>query len=56
MSKTLELELAFYALAFLSGTFFEEFILKTIMSTLSLLIATTAAYFWKKYLDKKDKK
>ncbi|WP_175392671.1 hypothetical protein [Aquimarina megaterium] len=56
MSKTLELQLSFYAIAYISGTFFEEFILKTIMSTLSLLIATTAAYFWKKYLDKKHKK
>ncbi|MDY8137551.1 hypothetical protein [Aquimarina sp. 2201CG5-10] len=51
MNKPLDLILI--SVAALSGSLIEEFVLKTLMTTGSLLIATTLAFYWKRLLIRK---
>ncbi|GAA4274957.1 hypothetical protein U6A24_12595 [Aquimarina gracilis] len=37
-------------LGFLSGTFFEDFVLKILMTTVAMVFGTTIAYCWELFL------
>lgn len=38
-----------------TSTFFTEAFEKTLVTTISMIIATTVSYFWRKYLHKKNR-
>lgn len=44
------IELAIYMLGFVSSTFFEHQLLKMIMATITMVVATTVSYYWKLFL------
>ena len=51
-----KIEIATIIVAGVASQFATDLIEKTIITTSAMVIGTTTAYFWKKYLEKKDKK
>lgn len=39
-----------------ASTFFNDLIEKIIITSIAMLIGTTVAYYWKQYLEKRNKK
>ncbi|WP_271770466.1 hypothetical protein [Aquimarina algiphila] len=46
------MELAIYIFGFLSGSLFEDFMLKMIMTTAAMVVGTTVSYHWKRFIRK----
>ncbi|WP_445458420.1 hypothetical protein [Flavobacterium sp. HNIBRBA15423] len=51
-----KIEVISLSTAALASTFTNDLFSKIIISTISMIIATTAAYYWRRYLEKKNKK
>lgn len=51
-----KIELIILIMAGFASQFTADLIAKIIITTVAMIIGTTVAYYWKKYLESKDKK